>query len=191
MVASLKTSFQKMAALSYGKRMLKAGLKKNDPRKRRRLSPEEDAKFYIRSGLDKDGFQVKYISDFKGFGVFAKEQFKKEEFLLEYCGENISPEEAAVRSKKLDCNMIFHFFYKGKQYCIDAASCVDHICQYVNDNNVKDANARMKLLDIDGRPKLCLFATKDIGVGEELSYPYGDDKNLWWRNKIVTRIHLT
>lgn len=117
-------------------------------------------KFYIRSGLDKDGFQVKYISDFKGFGVFAKEQFKKGEFLLEYFGENISPEEAAVRSKKLDCNMIFHFFHKGKQYCIDAASCVDHICQYVNDNNVKDANARMKLLDIDGRPKLCLFATK-------------------------------
>lgn len=54
-----------MAALSYGKRMLKAGLKKNDPRKRRRLSPEEDAKFYIWSGLDKDGFQVKYIFDFK------------------------------------------------------------------------------------------------------------------------------
>lgn len=24
---------------------------------------------------------------------------------------------------------------------------------------------------------------KTIGVGEELSYPYGDDKNLWWRNK--------
>lgn len=111
-VASLKTSFQKMAALSYGKRMLKAGLKKNDPRKRRRLSPEEDAKFYIQSGLDKDGFQVKYISDFEGFGVFAKEQFKKGEFLLEYFGENISPEEAAVCSKKLDCNMIFLFFIK-------------------------------------------------------------------------------
>lgn len=69
-------------------------------------------KFYIRSGLDKDGFQVKYISDFEGFGVFAKEQFKKGEFLLEYFGENISPEEAAVRSKKLDCNMIFLFFIK-------------------------------------------------------------------------------
>lgn len=27
------------------------------------------------------------------------------------------------------------------------------------------------------------FCYKDIGVGEELSYPYGDDKNLWWRNK--------
>lgn len=69
-------------------------------------------KFYIRSGLDKDGFQVKYISDFEGFGVFAKEQFKKGEFLLEYFGENISPEEAAVCSKKLDCNMIFLFFIK-------------------------------------------------------------------------------
>lgn len=56
---------------------------------------------------------LKYVIHYhpKGFGVFAKEQFKKGEFLLEYCGENISPEEAAVRSKKLDCNMIFHFFF--------------------------------------------------------------------------------
>lgn len=43
--------------------------------------------------------------------------------------------------------------------------------------------SRTQTPDIDGRPKLCLFATKDIGVGEELSYPYGDDKNLWWKNK--------
>lgn len=56
----------------------------------------------------------KYVIHYhpKGFGVFAKEQFKKGEFLLEYFGENISPEEAAVRSKKLDCNMIFLFFIK-------------------------------------------------------------------------------
>lgn len=28
------------------------------------------------------------------------------------------------------------------------------------------------------------FCYKDIGVGEELFYLYGDDKNFWWRNKV-------
>ena len=31
-----------------------------------RLSPDSEAKFFCEAGLDKDGFEVKYISDYKG-----------------------------------------------------------------------------------------------------------------------------
>jgi hypothetical protein len=39
----------------------------------------------------------------------------------------------------------------------------------------------MRLMTFDGHPRLCLFALRDIEAGEELSYDYGDEKNLWWR----------
>lgn len=36
---------------------------------------------------------------------------------------------------------------------------------------------------MDGRPYLCLFALKDIGPGEEITYNYGDSD--WpWRSKV-------
>lgn len=34
--------------------------------KAKRLSPNEDAEYYCKAGIDKDGFDLKYISDFKG-----------------------------------------------------------------------------------------------------------------------------
>ncbi|XP_056017520.1 uncharacterized protein LOC130046414 [Ostrea edulis] len=171
-----------MANLSYGKRMLKAGLESQGilQKKVKRLKPEEDAKWWCQAGLDKDGFKVKYISDYKGFGVFAEKDFRAGDFLLEYVGEIITEEEAFERQRKCDENKNFFYKNKGKSMCIDA-STQDHICQYVNDGN-KMANAVMKLLTFE-RPCLCLFAVRDIQEKEEILYNYGDTQNLWWRNK--------
>ncbi|XP_056014830.1 uncharacterized protein LOC130052811 [Ostrea edulis] len=105
-----------MANLSYGKRMLKAGLESQGilQKKVKRLKPEEDAKWWCQAGLDKDGFRVKYISDYKGFGVFAEKDFRAGDFLLEYVGEIITEEEAFERQRKCDENNFFFTRTKGK-----------------------------------------------------------------------------
>ena len=36
------------------------------------------------------------------------------------------------------------------------------------------ANVVTKLLEVDDRPYLCLIAARDIAVGEELEYDYGE-----------------
>lgn len=43
----------------------------------------------------------------------------------------------------------------------------------------KDRNCVMKILEVNKRPYLCLFAAKDIPHGEELLYDYGI-KDLPW-----------
>lgn len=54
----------------------------------------------------------------------------------------------------------------------------------VNDSDI-DTNAMMKKIVIDRCPHLALFATKDIAVGDQLLYDYGDDSNsLPWRKKV-------
>lgn len=71
-------------------------------------------------------------------------------------------------------------------YCsIDAEATANHICQFVNDSDTA-CNAVMKLKVFNNAEYLCLFANRDIAVGEEILYNYGDkSNNLWWRKKVI------
>ncbi|XP_039461270.1 uncharacterized protein LOC120435551 [Oreochromis aureus] len=76
---------------------------------------------------------------------------------------------------------IFDFKFNGKQLCVDAAREDGSLGRLVNDDNV-NPNSKMTVTRVDGRPHLCLFAIKDIGPGEEITYNYGDS-NWPWRSK--------
>ncbi|KAL3848008.1 hypothetical protein ACJMK2_018893, partial [Sinanodonta woodiana] len=189
------------AMLTHGKRMLRASLKKqqeenNDcsPEKRsKHKDPGKDAEWWCHVGLDKDGFSLKYISDYKGYGVFTNEVWKKGDFLLEYFGERINIQEAEERERKYDKDgtkmcYIFVYRFNGKQECIDATCTQGRLCQYANDAYPEPPNCVMKLKKFKNqKPRLCLFAHRDINKGEELVYDYGDDtRNLWWRKKVYS-----
>ncbi|XP_052695823.1 uncharacterized protein LOC128174270 [Crassostrea angulata] len=81
---------------------------------KKRLSPDAEAQRYCEAGLDKDGFEVKYISDYKGFGVFSVAEHAKGDFLLQYAGEKITKNEATERMKKSTENKFFFYCYKGQ-----------------------------------------------------------------------------
>lgn len=71
-------------------------------------------------------------------------------------------------------------------FSIDA---INSTCQarFVNDSSKFSTacNSKMELLQVEGRTRLCLFASKDIQAGDEILYDYGDkNKNLWWRAKV-------
>ncbi|XP_065938459.1 N-lysine methyltransferase KMT5A-A-like [Magallana gigas] len=171
--------------------MLKASLIDRGDCKKSRLSPDAEAKIFCEAGLDKDGFDVKYLSDYKGFGVISTTVHASGDFLLQYAGETLNGQDGEERLKRTTENKIFFYRYKGKELCIDAEGVNDHICQFVNDGK-DDANSTMKLKVYNGREYLCLFAKRDIVAGEEILYDYGcDGKNLWWRSKFLLMWILT
>ena len=47
-------------------------------------------------------------------------------------------------------------------------------------NDSLTPNCKMEKLLFNNRPYLCIFAKRDIAVGEELHYDYGVE-SLWWR----------
>jgi len=66
-------------------------------------------------------------------------------------------------------------------------TATNRLGRYVNDakSGSKECNSKMKLVLIEGYPRLCLFATCDITEGVEIRYDYGDDdENLYWRHKV-------
>lgn len=66
---------------------------------------------------------------------------------------------------------------------IDATGTCNQSCHLVNDANEKSANSKMRLIEVKGQPRLCLFAKQDFGIGEEITYDYGAE-NLWWRENV-------
>ncbi|XP_055999988.1 uncharacterized protein LOC130048025 [Ostrea edulis] len=54
------------------------------PGKTKRIRPDEDAKVWCPAGLDKDGFEKRFINETIGFGVFTTKFFENGIFLLVY-----------------------------------------------------------------------------------------------------------
>ncbi|KAK3085669.1 hypothetical protein FSP39_006918, partial [Pinctada imbricata] len=149
----------------------------------KRVSPLDDAVYWCEAGLDRDGLESRFIDSNIGYGVFATSAFHKGSFLLEYCGDRITPEEAEEKEKKRKSRRSYVFYYNWNgEHAIDATKWSDRLCRFVNDEKIgyPKNNSAMKLKVINGYPRLCLFATRDININEELRYDYGDN-DLPWR----------
>ncbi|KAJ8303680.1 hypothetical protein KUTeg_018790 [Tegillarca granosa] len=156
-------------------------------RKKRKLSPDSEAKYFCDAGIDQDGFKVKFVSKFVGYGVFTTRKFLKGEFLLEYAG----PRKTENQLIEKDNHNRFLFGYVHLTRCwptmIDGSK-TDRLCKMVNDAEIKTkkCNCKMKKKIFNTYPRLCLFASRDIEIGEELRYDYGDDpKRLFWRHQVI------
>ncbi|XP_039865655.1 histone-lysine N-methyltransferase SETD5-like isoform X1 [Simochromis diagramma] len=155
--------------------------------RRRRIPPREDAVCHVSAGRDKLGLDIHYINAFKGRGIFTTVPFQKGDFLLEYRGKLITKEECERRHRVYHDSLkvfMFEFKFDGKLWCVDASQEDGSLGRLVNDNHISPS-VKMKILDINGKPHLCLFASRDISPGEEIDYNYGDSD--WpWRCKTET-----
>ncbi|KRX18756.1 N-lysine methyltransferase SETD8-A, partial [Trichinella nelsoni] len=114
----------------------------------------------------------------KGRGIIAKRKFAHEEFVVEYRGELIESAEAQRREERYQKNSrigcyMFYFYFKGKQYCLDATRESVHKGRLLN-HSAKGSNLKSKILEVNNRPHVIFLAKRDIEAGEELLYDYGD-----------------
>ena len=81
-----------------------------------------------------------------------------------------------IRFSALQNFMSIFFFHS-----IDATNS-ERIARYVNDaeDGAELNNSTMKMVMVEGYPRLCLFANREIKMGEEVRYDYGDP-NVPWR----------
>ncbi|XP_033106938.1 N-lysine methyltransferase KMT5A-like [Anneissia japonica] len=123
-----------------------------------------------------EGIEVKDIEG-KGRGVLATKAFSKGSFIVEYAGDLIDMKQAKIKEAEylkdpsIGCYM-YYFLYKNKHYCVDATAESGRLGRLINHS--KHGNCCTKLTSIDDRPYLILCASKDIKIGEELLYDYGD-----------------
>ncbi|XP_029943204.1 uncharacterized protein LOC115385360 isoform X2 [Salarias fasciatus] len=157
---------------------------KESSRRKLRIIPQHDAEKYIQLQADKPGLREAFVNSHKGRGVFASKPFSKGDFIVEYRGKLLSQDSLSVIEtySETQAAYLFDFQWNGKMWCLDA-SLEDHsLGRLVNDEH-KNPNCKMRTVQVDGIPHLCLFANRDIVPGEELAYDYGDSD--WpWRKQI-------
>lgn len=170
-----------MALLWRGKRAVELAVRTS---KRPKLSELDVAKQCCMLDKDRDGLEKRFVSEFIGYGVFATQDFRKGDFLVEYCGKLISG-----KAEEITHNYLFGYKFDGKQFWIDGFD-TERLGRYVNDAEAGTYrcnchDCRQKMLVFNYQPHICLFATRDIKAGEEIRYDYGDESgNLFWRHQM-------
>ncbi|KAH3736572.1 N-lysine methyltransferase KMT5A-like isoform X3 [Dreissena polymorpha] len=150
-------------------------------RKDERTNPDLVAEESIKKNADLGGFCVDTIPP-KGRGVRTEVHRNKGDFLLTYHGELITGEEGNKRELMSVSVFRFFFSFKGKQWCIDSTLEVksgQFLGRLVNHGKGKEQNCKMKCIEVNKKPYLCLFAQRDIQTGEELLYDYGVSDLPW------------
>ena len=147
----------------------------------------------------------------KGRGVVSTQPFSKGELVCEYSGDLIFLEEARKREQKyakdptIGCYM-YYFSYKNRKmwyvlYNKNFLMCVPELMFFSLDATVDNGrmgrllnhsrtapNVVTRLVEVDKKPYLCLMAARDILIGEELQYDYGErnrpaiDSHPWLKN---------
>ncbi|CDS42598.1 histone lysine n methyltransferase setd8 [Echinococcus multilocularis] len=126
---------------------------------------------------EESGMKV-VITEDKGRGVLTTRTFLPGEFVVEYIGELISGSEARTREAEYnkDPNVgsfMFFFSHGNQRYCVDATEETGKLGRLINHSRLHP-NCVVKVIPINGIPRLALFAKTEIPPGEELLYDYGD-----------------
>ncbi len=104
---------------------------------------------------------VKIRRGLSGLGLFATKEFKRGDFIIEYLGEKISPEEADRRGGK-------YLFTVTKEFVIDGKDR-SNIARYINHACKPNCYAEADVDNIQIR----FYAKRKIQLGEEITFHYG------------------
>uniref|UniRef100_A0A0N4Z9Q4 Histone-lysine N-methyltransferase n=1 Tax=Parastrongyloides trichosuri TaxID=131310 RepID=A0A0N4Z9Q4_PARTI len=107
----------------------------------------------------------------KGWGLRAKADIAKGDFIMEYCGEVLNSKQEARRARRyakikqnhhyfmhLSASTTIDAYYKG-----NISRCMNHSC---------NPNAQTEKWRVKGVPRVGFFAMKNIKKGEEICFNY-------------------
>lgn len=126
-----------------------------------------------------DSLTVTKIGE-KGLGLITTKRISKGQFVCEYAGEVIGIEEARrrVEVNKQRNNMNYVLVVSEHVGDQTIVTCIDpmyfgNIGRYCNHSC--DPNTRLVPVRVEGPvPRLCLFTTRNVEIGEELTFGYAD-----------------
>ena len=110
------------------------------------------------------------ISKIAGWGLFAKEDIKKDNLIGEYKGELINDDIVNKRDRFKDYDRSTYMFKLDDEYTVDSRK-MGNMLRYANHSKI-NANSYPKIIFSGGHRKIGLFAKKNIKKGEEILFDY-------------------
>lgn len=105
------------------------------------------------------------------WGLYALEHIEKGDMVIEYVGEIIRQQVADHREKRYERQGIgsSYLFRIDEDTVIDATKC-GNIARFINHSC--DPSCTAKIITVYGQKKIVIYAQRDIGLGEEITYDY-------------------
>lgn len=137
---------------------------------------------------DRSGFEVCMVPRI-GRGIRTTRAFQRKDVLLRYFGELVSEAEAIRRENagpQIGHFYRYSFTLHEVRYVLDATVDDGTYGRLVNHSRRKP-NVHGHALEVDGVPAVVLIASRDLPIGTELRYDYGErrkavlDANPWLR----------
>lgn len=123
---------------------------------------------------------IQWIDDVVGYGVFAQELIKKDEFIVEYTGVVYSSVDDSTYAWKYPC-VPGGFGVAKRTFMIDGRLCGNE-GRFVNDPlDPKAINVKLGLVYVNGCYHVVYLAARDIEPGEQLLVSYGED---YWKTRL-------
>ena len=108
------------------------------------------------------------VTQVSGNGLFAMEDLKNSDFIIEYVGQIVYEEQDNLYGMRIaDMDL---WIDPTSTRC--PAKCMNHSCE---------PNCNHEQWAVDGFPRMCFFANEDIKSGEELTFDYN------WELKAVSK----
>ena len=116
----------------------------------------------------------------KGNGLFATKTFKEGDYMLTYWGKRIDNKTYQIL-EKAEYGLGYVFNYESKVFINAENPDESGIARFANDE-VEAPNMRSFSYIFQSKSHIGFKAIRDIEVGEELTYNYGQDVIAPWRN---------
>ncbi|CAB9499359.1 lysine N-methyltransferase, H3 lysine-4 specific [Seminavis robusta] len=110
-------------------------------------------------------------SNIHAWGVFADGEISSGDVIAEYRGELIGNAMAEKREKEYEQAKIgSDYMFRIDGLCVCDATKQGNVARFINASC--DPNCYTKIITLDGKQRIVIYAKKDIKAGEELCYDY-------------------
>lgn len=109
------------------------------------------------------------------WGLYALEPIAAKEMIIEYVGERIRQKVAEVREKRyLKSGIGSSYLFRVDDNTVIDASKKGGIARFIN--HCCDPSCTAKIIKVDGKKRIVIYALRDISANEELTYDYKFEK---------------
>ena len=123
---------------------------------------------------------MRRVSDSVGRGVFAAEPLRQGCFVLEFRGERIDERTARLREHVYaGTNTTCFLMTVSPTLVIDPTALLPAygVSPFLNHAHKHECTLFARRVRVDQQWRVAMFATRDIAIGEQLTFDYGDRRS--------------
>ncbi|KAK2009406.1 SET domain-containing protein [Colletotrichum eremochloae] len=142
----------------------------------KKISGDSDAfKF---NQLKKRKKPVKFArSAIHNWGLYTEENINKDDMIIEYVGEQVRQSISEIREKRyLKSGMGSSYLFRIDDNTVIDATKKGGIARFINHSCMPNCTA--KIIKVDGSKRIVIYALRDIGQHEELTYDYKFEREI-------------